>query len=227
MSPVRHRSTRSPPVSRRWRTRRARDRAGLLTRDRFGIPDVMRGEETQLVGAVAATEPSVLGGAAGHAQQMGARRARPRDRLRDVHDGRALRGAARDTACSAGWRSAPRTRRSVRRSTRGARRGLDPGGLTHAMFGARTLVLTGDLAPTDVDDWLSGLLIGREIARRACVGERQGRAARRACGSSATICSPIVMRRHSRWWVSPRSAAIATRLRADCGGSLASAGLLH
>src|SRR5256886_10975550 len=29
---------------------------GLITRDRFGTPDVMRGEETQLVGAVAANE---------------------------------------------------------------------------------------------------------------------------------------------------------------------------
>jgi len=36
-------------------------------------------------------------------------------------------------------------------------------GLAHAIFGARTLALTGDLAPKDVGDWLSGVLIGDEI----------------------------------------------------------------
>ncbi len=46
---------------------------------------------------------------------------------------------------------------------RGVTRGLGSGGLTHDLFGARTLALVGELAPTEVADWLSGLLIGREI----------------------------------------------------------------
>ena len=33
----------------------------------------------------------------------------------------------------------------------------------HAMFGARTLPLSGELASGDVGEWLSGVLIGDEI----------------------------------------------------------------
>ena len=36
--------------------------------------------------------------------------------------------------------------------------------LRTAIFGARTLALTGELAADDVADWLSGALIGHEIA---------------------------------------------------------------
>ncbi len=47
--------------------------------------------------------------------------------------------------------------------SRGVRRGLDDGALAHDVFGARTLALVGELVPAEVADWLSGLLIGREI----------------------------------------------------------------
>ncbi|MBE3640162.1 2-dehydro-3-deoxygalactonokinase [Mangrovicoccus algicola] len=46
------------------------------------------------------------------------------------------------------------------------RRGLErarEGGLTHALFSVRTLGLTGALPPGDLPDYLSGLLIGREV----------------------------------------------------------------
>ena len=46
---------------------------------------------------------------------------------------------------------------------RGVARGSAGDGLAHAIFGARTLALAGDLAPDDVGDWLSGVLIGDEI----------------------------------------------------------------
>jgi 2-dehydro-3-deoxygalactonokinase len=46
---------------------------------------------------------------------------------------------------------------------RGVKYGLEAGPLTHDLFAARTLALTGELEPTDVEGWLSGLLIGREI----------------------------------------------------------------
>jgi 2-dehydro-3-deoxygalactonokinase len=38
------------------------------------------------------------------------------------------------------------------------------GGILTTVFSARTLVMTGQLAPTQVEDYLSGLLIGAEIA---------------------------------------------------------------
>ncbi len=54
---------------------------------------------------------------------------------------------------------------------RGVARGSAGDGLAHAIFGARTLALAGDLAPEDVGDWLSGVLIGDEI-RAARDGRR-------------------------------------------------------
>jgi 2-dehydro-3-deoxygalactonokinase len=135
---------------------------GLLTRDRFGIPDVMRGEETQLIGAVAADELSVLAVLPGtHGKWARVERGRVMDfatymtgELYAVLLAHSLLG-----------RMAERTEGAIIGPSfqRGVRRGLEPGELTHAIFGARTLVLTGDLAPADVDDWLSGALIGREI----------------------------------------------------------------
>ena len=45
----------------------------------------------------------------------------------------------------------------------GVDRGLRSDDVTHALFGARTLVLAGEMQPGDVGDWLSGMLIGAEI----------------------------------------------------------------
>jgi 2-dehydro-3-deoxygalactonokinase len=42
--------------------------------------------------------------------------------------------------------------------------GLASDDLTHAIFGARTRCLLGELPPVEVGDWLSGVLIGYEIA---------------------------------------------------------------
>ena len=38
------------------------------------------------------------------------------------------------------------------------------GGLTHQLFSVRTLALAGELAPAALPDYLSGLLIGHEVA---------------------------------------------------------------
>ena len=48
---------------------------------------------------------------------------------------------------------------------RGVRHSLrDGAALSHDLFSSRTLVLTGELAPDGVGDYLSGLLIGAEVA---------------------------------------------------------------
>jgi len=57
---------------------------------------------------------------------------------------------------------------------RGVARGLSGGGLGHLIFGARTLALAGELAPPEVPDWLSGLLIGREIRSARTWAHRRG-----------------------------------------------------
>jgi len=56
----------------------------------------------------------------------------------------------------------------------GVARGLADGELLHDMFGARTLALTGALRSEEVADWLSGLLIGREVGAARAWAQRSG-----------------------------------------------------
>ena len=151
---------------------------GLITRDRFGTPDVMRGEETQLVGAVAADEASVLAALPGtHSKWARVDRGRVVDfttymtgELYGVLLSHSILGrmSARTAVGTAGAAF-----------LRGVDRGLLSDDITHAIFGARTQVLAGEMAATDVDDWLSGLLIGAEI--RAARGWAHAEAGDAAC----------------------------------------------
>ena len=190
-----------PPPSTRWLRNLvwtpARELAivpGLISRDGGGVPDVMRGEETQLAGAVAEDDAALLAVLPGTHSKWAQRRGRPRRRLPDAHDRRALRRAARAQH--------PRAAREAQRATarapgaafaHGVARGLAGGGLGHAIFGARTLALTGELDAHDVPEWLSGVLIGHEIgaARQWARRSRRGRNARagdrqRCAGRRAT-----------------------------------------
>ncbi|HEY2818704.1 MAG TPA: 2-dehydro-3-deoxygalactonokinase [Casimicrobiaceae bacterium] len=135
---------------------------GLITRDRHGTPDVMRGEETQLVGAVDVDESMVLAVLPGtHSKWARMERGRIVDfstymtgELFGVLLAHSILGRmserSPDAHTGAGF-------------LRGVDRGLKNDGVMHAIFGARTLVLAGEMAATDVDDWLSGMLIGAEI----------------------------------------------------------------
>jgi 2-dehydro-3-deoxygalactonokinase len=135
---------------------------GLICHDDDGIADVMRGEETQILGALAdgaATRQVVL--------------------LPGTHSKWAIIGPDGIEAFSTfmtgelyallvehsilGRLSAPGSddealARGVRHSLRGG------AALTHDLFSARTLALTDKLAPSGVGDYLSGLLLGAEIA---------------------------------------------------------------
>lgn len=142
--------------------------------DRTGVPDVMRGEEAEILGlAEAETEgPICLPGThskwvaveAGRIARFatfmsgevyGLMRARsilartmPEDGDHDAHDPAAFaRGVARSGA---------------------------PGGPLHHLFGGRTLALTGDLAEGAGPSYLSGLLIGAEIRAAAALIDRPG-----------------------------------------------------
>jgi 2-dehydro-3-deoxygalactonokinase len=66
------------------------------------------------------------------------------------------------------------------------RRGLAGSGLSHAVFGARTRALMGELPAAEVGDWLSGVLLGEEIAAaRRWLGGAALRAPVRVIGSDA------------------------------------------
>jgi 2-dehydro-3-deoxygalactonokinase len=137
---------------------------GLICHDADGVPDVMRGEETQILGALGDRQPSapcliVLPGTHSKWARIGAggieafatfMTGELYALLRDhsILGRLATAGAGDDNAFV----------RGVRMSLR------DAGALPHDVFSARTLALTGALAPDGVADYLSGLLLGAEIA---------------------------------------------------------------
>ena len=135
---------------------------GVATADARGVPDAMRGEETQLLGAVALGEAGVLAVLPGtHSKWARVDHGRVIDFMTFMtgelyallldHSmlGRLAGGAPGDGADDA--------------FARGVAHGLGPGELMHDLFAARTLALADELAPDGVAEWLSGLLIGREV----------------------------------------------------------------
>jgi 2-dehydro-3-deoxygalactonokinase len=137
---------------------------GVSCRGEDGVPDVIRGEETQIVGALAMQPDlvrasrivlpgthskwaSVEGGRIAHfaTYMTGELFALLRD-----HSvlGRLMQGedAPPEQGFDAGVRAAAKST-----------------GLTHQLFAVRTLGLTGEMAPRALSGYLSGLLIGSEI----------------------------------------------------------------
>ncbi len=147
---------------------------GVTTRDAHGVPDVMRGEETQLAGAVDAREARVLAALPGTHSKWAC-----------VEFGRIVDFMTFMTGelwsvllahSILGRLAAPSPPSAVPGAAflRGAQRGLGSGGLVHDIFGARTLALMGELADHEVADWLSGVLIGREIRNARTWAQRHG-----------------------------------------------------
>jgi 2-dehydro-3-deoxygalactonokinase len=141
--------------------------------DALGIPDVMRGEETQVAGALATSDGRMLAVLPGTHSKWAI-----------VERGQLTAFATFMTgelyavllAHSILGRMAERAVSSVSAGpafARGVAHGLGAVGFSHVIFGARTLALMGELAPPEVPDWLSGALIGQEIrAARAFAQER-------------------------------------------------------
>jgi 2-dehydro-3-deoxygalactonokinase len=136
---------------------------GVRTRDANDVPDVMRGEETQILGGVDRHEQRVLLALPGTHSKWAL-----------VESGRIVDFATFMTGemwhvlvahsilgrlAVQGISGAP----PGPGYARGVARGIGNGPLLHDVFGARTLALMGELAPEDVTDWLSGLMIGREV----------------------------------------------------------------
>lgn len=133
---------------------------GLTTEDAHGIPDVMRGEETKLV-ALATTLDDALACLPGTHSKWARLEA---DRV--VHftthmTGEAFAALSQHTILARTSAEAPHSPAAFARGVARARQG---GGLLHHLFGARTLHLMDRLAPEETRSFLSGLLIGHEIA---------------------------------------------------------------
>lgn len=155
---------------------------GLICRAADGVPDVMRGEETQILGALdegalpSAAQVVVLPGT--HSKWAIVREARIETFatfltgelyavLREHSILGRLATAGDDPAAAEA----------------GVRRSLAAhADLSHDLFSARTLALCGELAPDRIADYLSGLLLGAELAAGRRWLQRQ-----RALGESVLL----------------------------------------
>jgi len=143
---------------------------GLICRDPEGIPDVMRGEETQVFGTLEdASERQIVVLPGTHSKWV------------LVDDG----GIETFTTFMTGELYAVLREHSIlgRLAASGAdASAFDRGvcaslrsgaAVSHDLFSARTLALSGELAPEGVPDYLSGLLLGAEVAGARSWIERQ------------------------------------------------------
>jgi len=158
---------------------------GLTARGPEGVPDVMRGEETKLIGLLAelgdgAATLCLPGTHSKWARLEGGRVAgfatRMTGEVRAVLLGHSILGRL-----SAPGRGDGPSDEAFRR---GVRRSRDGGGLLHHLFGTRALGLVGELAAEETDDYLSGLLIGHEV--RSAIEDGAGGAVHLA--GSDTLC---------------------------------------
>ena len=154
------------PFSHSGRPVRIRIVPGVSAQDGNGVPDVMRGEETQILGALprAGAHLACLPGS--HSKWV------------QVSDGRitgftthltgeafaALRG---HTILGRMMRDGPTDAEAF---AAGVERAGQDGGLLHHLFGVRTQGLFGTLSEAGAASYLSGLLIGHEL--RAALLER-------------------------------------------------------
>ena len=143
---------------------------GLSATDEAGVAEVMRGEETQVLGVLDAMGGSGLACLPGtHSRWVRVEAGRIVEFA--THMTGETFGALRGhTILGAHDARGTVRRRAVRCRACGAR--SDPGGLLHHVFGARSLVLAGQLAETEAAAYLSGILIGNEV--REAMARRQG-----------------------------------------------------
>jgi 2-dehydro-3-deoxygalactonokinase len=133
---------------------------GVTAKDVHGVPEFMRGEETQIAGLL----PSIA--ARGLVCLPGTH-----SKWARIEDGR----IASFTTHMTGEAFAALSQHTIlgrlmtgetddeQAFDRGVHRSADAGGLLHHLFGARTLVLAGQMPQTGTKSYLSGLLIGHEI----------------------------------------------------------------
>ncbi len=144
-----------------WDGGTARIAPGLTCRDEAGIPDVMRGEEVQILGALDRLGPGAhtvcLPGT--HSKWV------------ELSDGRIARFTTHMTGeAFAVFKAHSILGRMMKDCTTdaaafedGVRRSADAGGLLHHLFGVRARGLFGEVTDAASASSLSGMLIGHEI----------------------------------------------------------------
>ena len=129
---------------------------GVSCRDASGVPDVMRGEETQVLGA----ERDGLFCLPGTHSKWVEVRAGRIERFSTAMTGEVYAVLKSHSILG---RMMEEGRPDARAFQHGLERSGEPGGLLHHLFGVRTKGLMGDLDGAASSSYLSGLLIGHEI----------------------------------------------------------------
>ncbi|WP_203076066.1 2-dehydro-3-deoxygalactonokinase [Falsiroseomonas ponticola] len=138
---------------------------GLTSADESGVPDVMRGEETKLVALA-----RLLGDAPALACLPGTHSKWARleggrvTGFSTQMTGEAFAALSQHTILARTAEDGPDQPAAF---ARGLARARQPGGLLHHLFGTRTLHLMDRLPASETRSYLSGLLIGHEVASAA------------------------------------------------------------
>lgn len=148
----------------RWGSRRAWLAPGLSGNDDDGVPDVMRGEETQILGALdqlPADARVCLPGT--HSKWVRVREGRITSFATHM-TGEVFAVLKDHSILGRLMTEAPTDLESFSAGVARARNSRD---LLHHIFGVRARGLTGDLPATSAASYLSGILIGHELASAA------------------------------------------------------------
>jgi 2-dehydro-3-deoxygalactonokinase len=134
---------------------------GLSCRDRHGIPEVMRGEETQILGAALGTAAATVCLPGSHSKWASLAGGAVTGFATHL-SGEAFAALAQHTILARMIDThAPHHAGGFARGVARARQG---GGLLHHLFGLRALSLFDEIEEEEAASFLSGLLIGHEVA---------------------------------------------------------------
>jgi 2-dehydro-3-deoxygalactonokinase len=134
---------------------------GLSDADEAGVPEVMRGEETQIAGVLPELPDDAIVCLPGSHSKWALVADRRIAGFRTYLSGEAFAAIRAGTILGRMMADASHDAAAF---SQGLARARAPGHLLHHLFGVRTLALTGALAETATASYLSGLLIGHEVA---------------------------------------------------------------
>jgi 2-dehydro-3-deoxygalactonokinase len=133
---------------------------GLAANDEAGVAEVMRGEETQIVGILAAIGGSGLACLPGTHSKWARVEAGRIAGFTTHMTGETFAALRGHTILSRMMREGPADGAPF---DAGVQRSGEAGGLLHHIFGVRALTLAGRLGETDSAAYLSGILVGHEV----------------------------------------------------------------
>lgn len=133
---------------------------GVSDRDAGDVPEVMRGEETQLAGVMAALSGRALACLPGSHAKWATLDGGRIEAFSTYLSGEAFAAVRAGTILGRMMPDAPPDPAAF---ARGVARSGSPGHLLHHLFGVRALGLFGELAESASASYLSGLLIGHEV----------------------------------------------------------------